>query len=103
MTKHLFIGGLVAAGFDSTGAYLLAISHSGRGVFSTASWERVARDSSLAYPEKGCAVGIGPIAGLSIPVTEIDCETGGLQFSSPDGNFSFVYDSGTLTVTDATA
>jgi hypothetical protein len=43
MPKHLFIGGLVAADFDSTGAYLLTVSHSGRGVFSTDSWERVAR------------------------------------------------------------
>jgi hypothetical protein len=103
MTKHLFIGGLVAAGFDSTGAYLLAVSHAGRGVFSTASWERVARDSSPAYPENGYALGIGPIAGMSIPVIEVNYNTGNLRFSSPDGKFSFQYDSGTLTVIDAAA
>ena len=103
MTKHLFIGGLIAAGFDSTGAYLLTVSHSGRGVFSTASWERVARDHSLAYPEGGRAVGIGPIEGASIPVTEMDYDTEELRFISPDGKFQFVYDSGTLTVTDAVA
>ncbi|MEP6669952.1 MAG: hypothetical protein ABJF10_12410 [Chthoniobacter sp.] len=103
MVKYLHIGGLVAAGFDPTGAYLLTVSHDGRGVFSTDTWERVARDSALAYPVNGCAVGIGPIDGLSIPITEIDYGTGGLRFSSPDGINSFEYDSGTLTVTNELA
>ena len=103
MTKHLFIGGLVAAGFDPTGAYLLAVSHSGRGVFATTSWERVARDSHLAYPENGRAFGIGPIDGVSVPVSEIDYNTGHLRFSSPDGKLSFEYDEGALTITDASA
>ena len=103
MTKHLFIGGLVAAGFDPTGAYLLTVSHAGRGVFSTSTWERVARDATLAYPTDGLAVGIGPIQGLSIPVSEIDYDTGSLRFSSPDGFNSFDYDSGTLTVTNGNA
>ncbi|MEX0726212.1 MAG: hypothetical protein WD065_08085 [Planctomycetaceae bacterium] len=71
MTKHLFIGGLVAAGFDASGAYLLTVSHSGRGVFETTTWERVARDIHLAYPENGRAIGIGPIDGVSIPVSAI--------------------------------
>jgi len=31
MSKHLFVGGMVAAGFDKTGGYLLTISHSGWG------------------------------------------------------------------------
>jgi len=48
MPKHPFIGGLVAGGFDSAGEYLLTVSHSGRGVFSTATRERVARDTALA-------------------------------------------------------
>ena len=103
MTKHLFIGGLVAAGFDPTGAYLLVVSHSGRGVFAASSWERVARDSSLAYPEDGRAVGIGPIDGVSIPVKEKDYDTGMLRFSSPDGKTSFEYEDGTLTVSDTSA
>lgn len=103
MTKHLFIGGLVAAGFDPTGAYLLVVSHSGRGVFVSGSWERIARDSSLAYPEDGRAVGIGPIDGVSIPVKEKDYDTGVLRFSSPDGKTSFEYEDGTLTVSDASA
>ena len=101
MPKHLFIGGLVAAGFDSTGSYLLAVSHSGRGVFSTDSWELVARDSQLAYPEVGLARGIGPLDGGSVPVKEIDYDTGQLRFSSPDGRFSFEYEDGTLTITNA--
>jgi hypothetical protein len=100
MKKHLHIGGLVAAGFDPTGAYLLTISHDGRGVFRTDSWERVARDPAIFYPDGARAAGIGPIAGLSIPVTEIDYDTGQLRFCSPDGVMSFEYESGTLTVTD---
>ncbi|HEU0010116.1 MAG TPA: hypothetical protein VFT34_09910 [Verrucomicrobiae bacterium] len=101
MPKHLFIGGLVAAGFDSTGAYLLIVSHSGRGVFSTDSWERVARDTQLAYPEAGSVRGIGPLDGVSVPVKEIDYDTGQLRFSSPDGKFSFEYEDGTLSIINA--
>ncbi len=99
MPKHMFIGGLVAAGFDFTGAYLLTVSHSGRGVFSMGSWERVARDTQLAYPKNGVAHGIGPIEGVSVPVQEIDYDTGQLRFSSPDGRFNFEYEDGTLTIT----
>jgi hypothetical protein len=98
--KQLHIGGLVAAGFDPSGDYLLAVSHAGRGVFSTTTWERIARDSALAYPSDGHALGIGPIDGLSIPVTEINYDTGALRFSSPDGTCTFAYESGTLYVRD---
>ncbi len=86
-------------GFDSTGEYLLTISHAGRGVFSTRTWERVARDPALAYPENGRGVGIGPIAGVSVAVTEINYDTEELALISPDGSFSLEYDSGTITVT----
>jgi hypothetical protein len=103
MTKHLFIGGVVAAGFDPTGAYLLVVSHSGRGVFATTSWERVARDSNQAYPENGQAIGIGPIAGVSVQVKEKNYESGALRLSSPDGKLSLEYEDGTFTVTDAGA
>lgn len=99
MTRHLHIGGLVAAGFDPTGAYLLTVSHDGRGVFRTDTWERVARDSAISYSDCALAIGIGPIAGLSVPVTEIDYDTGELRFCSPDGVSTFEYDSGTLTIT----
>ncbi len=92
---------MIAAGFDLTGAYLLTVSHSGRAVFLTASLERVARDHSPAYPEAGRVVGIGPIEGASITVTEMIYDTDELRFTSPDGKLQFEYDSGTLTFTDA--
>jgi len=68
----LHVGGLVVAGFDDTGSYLLTISHSGRGVFAAETWGRVARNYNLAYPENGVGIGIGPIDGQQIPVTEMD-------------------------------
>lgn len=85
MDRYLCIGGVVAVGFDSTGEYLLVISHSGRGVFSTRTWERVARDAELAYPERGIGIGIGPIRGQAIPVTEMDYQSGHMRALSPDG------------------
>ncbi len=81
---HLHVGGLVAVGFDTSEQYLLTISHSGRGVFRTADWVRVARDSTLAYPENGIAVGIGPIHGMTIPVTELDSDHD-ISIKSPSG------------------
>ena len=78
---------MVAVGFDPTGEYLLVISHSGRGVLSTRTWELVARSTELAYPTGGLGVGIGPIAGQVIPVTEMDYATGHMRTVSPDGRF----------------
>jgi hypothetical protein len=94
----LHIGGLVAVGFDPTGRYLLTVSHSGRGVFDTSSWQRVARDASLAYPEDGVVEGIGPIAGQRLKASEIDYDNGTLSVISPRGDFSLFYEEGTLTV-----
>jgi hypothetical protein len=51
MNRYLHIGGVVAVGFDSSRDYLLVITHSGRGVFSTNTWERIARSYELAYPQ----------------------------------------------------
>jgi hypothetical protein len=85
MQRYLHIGGVVAVGFDPTCEYLLVISHSGRGVFSTRTWERVARSTELAYPTGGVGMGIGPIAGQAIPVTEMDYEAGCMRAVSPDG------------------
>jgi hypothetical protein len=99
MKTHIAIGGLVAAGFDATGQYLLLVSHAGRGVFSVGTWERVARDSTVVYPDGDVAVGIGPIAGEKISIKELDYDTGELRFCSPDGGTSFYYESGTLTIT----
>jgi len=101
MVKYLFIGGLVAAGFDPTGRYLLTVSHSGRGVFETETWQRVARDLVLAYPQNGFTTGIGPIEGQSIRVIEMDYDSGDLHFLSPDGQTRFDYDSGSLLITNS--
>lgn len=93
----------MAAGFDASGAYLLTITHSGRGVFSTSTWERVARDTSLAYPEAGTGTGIGPIAGQTIPVTEMDYQRGAMRLTSPDGRITLDCESSGIAVevTDA--
>ena len=83
-TIRLLVGGLVAVGFSASGEHLLTVSHSGRGVFSTRTWERIARDGALAYPSNGVALGIGPIAGEPIPVVELTSERG-VGVSSPNG------------------
>src|SRR5690606_25335720 len=89
---YLHVGGLVAAGFDRTGKYLLTISHAGRGVFSVETWKREARDSALAYPDHGVGLGIGPIDGEQVPVTELDDETEKLHLVSPDGRIHLDYE-----------
>lgn len=98
MKTHLQVGGLVAAGFDQSGEYLLVISHGGRGVFSTKSWERVARDYELAYPENGVGVGIGPIEDQPVQVTEIDYDTLEMCIVSEDGQITLECESHTITV-----
>lgn len=103
MKKHLFVGGLVAVGFDPSGQHLLTVSHAGRGVFSVGSWQRVARDSELAYPEDGHAIGIGPMEGMVVPIIELNYDTGQLHFTSPDGKYNFEYEGGTITVTEVAA
>lgn len=98
MQKVFAIGGLVAVGVDRSGDYLLTISHSGRGVFSTKTWEKIARDTELAYPENGIGVGIGPVKDEKIPVKEINYDTEILQMRSPDARFSLTYQEGTVKV-----
>ena len=83
---YLLMGGLVAAGFDRSGEYLLTISHSGRGLFSTSSWKRVARDYEMAYPDQGIGIGIGPIDGEAVEVTEMDYDLGRFQLTSASGD-----------------
>jgi len=97
--KHLFVGGLVAMGFDATGKYLLTVSHSGRGVFSADSWERVARDATLAYPSDGKAVGIGPIDGQLVKVVERDARRDRIEMQSPDGTHYLVGESDGIILT----
>ncbi len=96
--KYLRVGGVISMGFDSSGEYLLVISHSGRGVFSTKTWERIARDIELAYPEHGHGRGIGPIDGMSIAITEKNYETDELRVTTPDGLSRLEYDGGTITI-----
>jgi hypothetical protein len=103
MQQFLHIGGLIAAGFDPDVAYLLTISHSGRGLFSTRSWQRVARSVGLAYPIDGVGVGIGPIEGHAIAVTEMDFDTGRMSLVSPDGRIILECESDGIVVTVAEA
>ncbi len=97
--KHLLVGGLVAMGFDATGRYLLTVTHSGRGVFSTKTWERIARDTAIAYPTDGTAIGIGPIADQVVRVEERDERRDRIEMRSPDGRFHLVGESDGITVT----
>jgi len=101
MRKYLHIGGVVAVGFATNGEYLLVISHSGRGVFSTWSWERVARDIDLAYPDGGFGIGIGPIDGQAIPVMEMDYDTGHFRVQSPNGSVLLECESSGIAVLDS--
>jgi len=98
--KHLFVGGLVAMGFDETGRYLLTITHSGRGVFSTDTWMRVSRDNSLAYPADGRAVGIGPIDGQKISVEERNEQKERIELQSPNSKFRLIGESDTIAITE---
>jgi hypothetical protein len=99
--RHLHVGGVIALGFDSSGEYLLLISHNGRGVFSTRTWDRVARDYAIAYPEGGIGLGIGPLAGLEIPVTEMNYATEEIDLDNSDGSISLHYAEGTVKVVEA--
>ena len=98
MKTFLLVGGVVAVGFDPTGEYLLVISHSGRGVFSTKTWTRVARDVELAYPVAGVGVGIGPIADQRLPVSEMPYEIGHFDVQSLDGRICLHCESDGITV-----
>jgi hypothetical protein len=85
--RHLHIGGLVAMGLDDRGEYLLAVSHSGSGVYSTKSWERVARETALNYPVNGISIGVGPMHGERIQVVERNEKMDSLQLSALDGSY----------------
>jgi hypothetical protein len=98
MKTSIPIGGLVAAGFDASGAYLLIVTHSGRGVFSTETWERVARDYEVIYPDDGKCPGIGPIDREIISVSEMDFEKGVMRLKSPDRRISLECESGAINV-----
>ena len=97
-TNFLLIGGLVAMGFDPAGKFLLTVSHSGRGVFRVDTWERVARDSALAYPVDGKAEGIGPLDGQMIDVAERDETRDRIEIDSPDGTIHLLGESDGVTI-----
>jgi hypothetical protein len=98
-SKHLLVGGLVALGFDATGKYLLTVSHTGRGVFSTDTWERVARDPEVVYPTNDRSIGIGPINGQSINVVHRDERRERIEVLSPDGIHFLIGVSDGVTIT----
>jgi hypothetical protein len=81
----------------------LTITHSGRGVFSTETWERVARNTEPAYPEDGIGFGIGPIEGQAIRVTEMDLDREQMRLLSPDGRIVLECESSGIAVTIADA
>ena len=87
-------------GFDATGRFLLTVTHSGRGVFAVGSWERVARDPKLAYPDAGKAIGIGPIDGQVIEVQERDERRDRIAMHSPDGRFYLIGESEGITISE---
>ena len=97
--NSLHVGGVVAMGLSRDGDYLLVVSHSGRGVYSACDWKRVARDDELSYPENGEAIGIGPIVGERVQVTEMNYGTGQLRLETPDGRMQLEYESGTIDIT----
>ncbi len=101
MGRYLHVGGLVAVGFGVSGSYMLTITHSGRGVFSTRTWQRVARSAELAYPEAGIGIGIGPIDSQSIPVAEMDFDIGTMRVDGPGGRFILECESSGIAVVDA--
>jgi hypothetical protein len=91
--RHLYIGGLVAMGLDDRGEYLLAVSHSGSGVYSTKSWDRVARETALHYPVKGISIGVGLIHGKRIQVIERNEKMDSPQLSALDGSYTLLGES----------
>jgi hypothetical protein len=96
--RHLHVGGVVAMGFACDGEYLLVIGHNGRGVYSTRTWDRVARDHAAAYPENGYGIGIGPIANVRVPVAEMNFSTETVLAKSPGGDIVVEYESGSITI-----
>jgi hypothetical protein len=98
---YINIGGLIAMGFDATGKYLLTVSHSGQGVYSTDSWQKVGRSDSVVYPENGVSVGIAPIENERITVAEKNYETGELSITTPDNRFILHYHEGIIEIRPA--
>jgi hypothetical protein len=82
----LLVGGLIAAGFDRAGRYLLLCSHAGRGLYDSFTGELTARDKRESYSidfSQLEAEGIGECAGTPIRIAGL-CG-GGLSLISPSG------------------
>ena len=89
-------------GFDKTGKFLLTVSHSGRGVYATETWERIARNQELAFPKNGLAEGIGPLEGQVIAVDHRDQNKERIEMDSPDGLYKLLGESDGITITKIT-
>ena len=63
-------------------------------------WEKVARDSKLVYPNDGKAIGIGPIDGQMINVQERDERRDQIVMQSPDGRFQLLGESEGITISE---
>lgn len=98
-SRFLMVGGLVALGFDTSSRFLLVISHAGRGVYATGTWERVARDATVIYPNGDRVRGIGPIAGQDIAVVARDDAHERIELRSPDGQFFVIGEADGVTIT----
>ena len=72
-------------------------------MFSTATWDALARDVELAYPVGGVGLGIGPIAGQAIPVTEMNYDTGEMRVAGPGGGFVLECESSGIAVVESAA
>jgi hypothetical protein len=88
LVASIAIGSFEALGFSPDSRHLLVVSSSGRGVFDSASGQRVSRDSSEPtgdwYDIGALTVeGIGPLAGQSVRVAGI--HGGGLPRVTLDG------------------
>lgn len=82
------VGGLTEVGFGDKTEYLLIVSSSGRGVFDCLTGERIARDyteSDVSWhqPQQLRAIGIGPLADMSVRLVGIF--GGGLPLFGRDG------------------
>jgi hypothetical protein len=103
MSKYLLIGGLVAMGLDPMEKFLLVVSHSGRGVYSTDSWSRICRDNNVIYPENGQIAGIGPIEGQIIKVSERSDLKEQIFMDCHAGRYSLLGESDGVTITEKAA
>lgn len=96
--QYLHVGGVIAMGFDSTGNFLLVVSHSGCGVYAVNTWEKVGRNFDSVSLEHGVVAAIPPIEDDLVPVKQINFETGELFLSSPNNDFSLCYREGTIEI-----